>query len=185
MAQLNFDARNVAPEAPRNPIPAGVYLCVITESDVIHTRAGGEMLKLTHKVLDGPHANRLVWGNINIRNASPEAERIGQSQLSSLCYAVNQLDLRQGGSEMLHNIPVRVRVSIRPAGPDKTGTYREEQNEVKGYEAAGGQGAAPAPVYPAPTPQPPLSTGAPAAAPAAQAPAAAARLWARRTAGAV
>lgn len=179
MANLNFNARTVAPEAPRTPIPAGVYTCVITESDVKSTQNGGQMLVLTHQVIDGPHKGRLVWNRINIRNPSAEAERIGQAQLSSLCHAVNVLDLMD--SSMLHSIPVRVRVSIRPAGPDRTGTHRDEQNEVKGYEGVGkGQPAAPAPSQPLPS----GAFQAPAVTPAAPAAAATAgaKPWARRTA---
>lgn len=185
LAQLNFNARNVAPEAPRAPIPAGVYLMVITESDVVATKAGGEMVKLTHQVVDGPCKGRLVWGNINIKNPSAEAERIGQAQLSALCHAVGVLDLNE--SAMLHGIPVRVRVSIRPAGPDRSGVHREEQNEVKGYEAATSGAtmqAQPQPSQAAATP----AWGAPAApaatpvqpAAAPMAPAGNTRPWARR-----
>ncbi len=136
MVQMNFNARNVAPELPRDPIPAGVYLAHIIESDVVATKTGGQMLKLTHEILDGQCKGRRVWSNINIQNPSAEAERIGQAQLSALCHAVNVLDLRE--SSMLHMIPLRMRVSIRPAGPDKSGVPRDAQNEVKGYEAATG-----------------------------------------------
>lgn len=174
MAQLNFNARNVAPELPRDPVPAGVYLAHIVESDVVATKSGGSMLKLTHEILDGACKGRRVWSNINVQNPSAEAERIGQAQLSALCHAVNVLDLRE--SSMLHMIPLRMRVSIRPAGPDKNGVPREAQNEVKGYEAANGAHAqpsasAPQPRAAAPVQQMPVQQ--PAAAPAA-AP------WARR-----
>jgi hypothetical protein len=180
MALLNFDATTVAPELPRGPIPAGVYLAQIIESDVVATKSGGEMLKLTLEVLDDAHKNRRIWTNINTRNPSADAERIGQSQLSALCHAVNVLVPKD--SSMLHMIPVRVRVAIRPAGPDRTGVHREAQNEVKGYEAAQG-GTVPASY----APQTPPSTGTPnsgyrtAPAPAATPPrATGAAPWARR-----
>ena len=179
MTALNFNARNVAPELPRDPIPAGVYLAHITESDVVATKtAGGQMLKLTHEVLDGPCKGRKFWSNINIKNSSAEAERIGQAQLSALCHATGVLDL--GDSSMLHMIPVRVRVSIRPAGPDRSGVPRDAQNEVKGYEAAGAAPKAPAQQQPAPaafrTPATPAAGQVPP--PAARAGGAAP--WARR-----
>jgi Protein of unknown function (DUF669) len=183
MAQLNFNARNVAPELPRDPIPAGVYLVHITESDVVATKNGGQMLKLTHEVLEGPHKGRKVFSNINIQNSSAEAERIGQSQLSALCHAVNVLDLHE--SSMLHMIPLRMRVSIRPAGPDKNGVPRDAQNEVKGYESARGAQPAPAAVgyQAAPAPQQPAAA---AQQPAFQVPparpAGGAAPWARRAA---
>lgn len=180
MAALNFNARNVAPELPRDPIPAGVYLAHIIESDVVATKTGGSMLKLTHEILDGACKGRRVWSNINVKNPSAEAERIGQAQLSALCHAVNVLDLRE--SSMLHMIPLRMRVSIRPAGPDMQGVPRDAQNEVKGYEAATGAPAPAAAQRPAagvaqmPTQQPQQ-----AAQPAAQQPrAGGAAPWARR-----
>lgn len=181
MAALNFDARTVAPDAgvQRDPIPAGVYVAHITESDVVATKTGGQMLKLTHEVIEGPCKGRKVWSNINLRNANAEAERIGQAQLSALCHAVGVLDLRD--SSMLHMIPVRMRVTIRPAGPDRTGTHRDAQNEVKGYE--GMRAAAPSFGVQQPgAAQPPAAAAftAPApAAPAAARPATAAP-WARR-----
>jgi hypothetical protein len=183
MAQINFNARNVAPELPRDPVPAGVYLVHVTESDVVATKAGnGQMLKLTHEILDGPCKGRKVFGNINVQNANPEAERIGQSQLSALCHAVNVLDLRD--TSMLHMIPLRMRVTIRPAGPDKAGVPRDAQNEVKGYEAAGGASpstAAQRPAAPAfSAPQQPAQMPAAAVPPAARPAADGAAPWARR-----
>ena len=177
MAQLNFDARTVAPDTgvQRDPIPAGIYVAHIIESDVVATKSGGQMLKLTHEILEGPCKGRKIWSNINIRNSSAEAERIGQAQLSALCHATGVLDLRD--SSMLHMLPVHVRITIRPAGPDKQGVQREAQNEVKGYEAAraapGGQ-AAPGGVAAPGAAQSFRAPAAPAAAPAGAAP------WARR-----
>lgn len=201
MAALNFDARTVAPEAPRTPIPAGMYLVNIVESEVILTQNGGQMVKLVHEVLDGPQKGRKLWNNINYSHPSADAERIGQAQLSALCHAVGVMTLDR--TEQLHLKPVRVRVTIRPAGPDKKGIHRDEQNEIKGYEAPSGPGAAaqafapprqPAPAAasaPEPNPwQAAAGVGAPASAQSAAhsgAPAAtqaAAAPWARRPAAA-
>lgn len=171
MAALNFDPRTVAPEAPRAPIPAGVYLAHIIESDVVRTQAGGEMLKLTFEVLDGQFKGRRVWSQINTRNTSAEAERIGQSQLSALCHAINHL-APLTDSAVLHMKPLKVRVTIKPAGPDRNGVHRDERNEVRGYEAATGAAPAGAPAFRAP-PQaaaPAPNPWAAAAAPKAQAP---------------
>jgi hypothetical protein len=191
MAALNFDPRTVAPEAPRAPIPAGVYLAHIIESDVVATQAGGEMLKLTHEVLDGPFKGRRVWSQINTKNANPEAERIGQAQLSAICHAINHMvELRD--SSVLHMRPLKVRVTIKPAGPDRNGVHRDERNEVRGYEAPGAGAAPGAPAaFRAPgqvaTPAatqwgaPAPAAAAPAAAPAQiPPPQAATAPWARR-----
>lgn len=182
MAQLSFNARNVAPDLGRDPVPAGVYVAQVIESDVVATKtAGGQMLKLTHEIIDGPCKGRRIWSNINVQNSSAEAERIGQAQLSALCHAVGVLDLQD--SSMLHMIPLRVRVSIRAAGPDKQGVPRDAQNEVKGYEAIPRGGVPqqqPAPGTPAARPpvqqpaQQPVQASPAAARPAGAAP------WARR-----
>lgn len=167
MAQISFDATTVAPEASRDVLPAGIYLAQVVESDIAPTKTGGKMLKLTHEVIDGACKGRRVWGNINIQNPSPEAERIGQAQLSSLCHAVGVMKLTD--SAQLHMKPVRIRVTVTPAGPDKSGIHREARNEVKGYEA--GKGAAGA--FSAPVPGV-AAAAAPAAAQAAP--------WARKAA---
>lgn len=189
MAQINFNAANVAPQESIAPIPSGVYLAHVTESDVRALKNGnGTALALTFQVLQGPYANRKVWSSINVKHTNAEAERIAQSQLSALCHAVGVINLQD--TTQLHMRPVNIRVKIRK---DETGQYGD-RNEVSGYEAATGA-AVPTGVSggmfpPAPPaaqqPQQANPFGAPpAAAPAAApAPAAAAAPWARRTANA-
>lgn len=178
MAQLSFDATQVAPQESINPIPAGVYLAQAIESDVRPLKSGmGRSLSITFQVLEGQYINRKVFANLNIEHrGSAEAERIAQSQLSALCHAVGVL--KPQDSSALHMKPVRIRVKIRK---DESGQYGDK-NEVTGYEAA--QGGLPPPAAaaarsPAPSGFPPAG-----AAQAAPPPAAAAAPWARRPAGA-
>lgn len=178
MAQLFFDATQVAPQESINPIPAGVYLAQAIESDVRPLKSGmGRSLSITFQVLEGQYINRKVFAHLNIEHrGSAEAERIAQSQLSALCHAVGVL--KPQDSSALHMKPVRIRVKIRK---DESGQYGDK-NEVTGYEAA--QGGLPPPAAaaarsPAPSGFPPAG-----AAQAAPPPAAAAAPWARRRAGA-
>lgn len=54
MAQLFFDATQVAPQESINPIPAGVYLAQAIESDVRPLKSGmGRSLSITFQVLEG------------------------------------------------------------------------------------------------------------------------------------
>lgn len=151
---FSFDASTVAPQASYAPIPAGVYLACVTDSDIVVPKSGnGQGLKLTFDILDGQFNGRKVFEYLNIRHSNPDTERIAQSQLSALCHAAGVIKLSD--TAQLHNIPVRIRVKIRPASGDF-----EARNSVSGYEAAGpGGGAVAAPVKPA----------APAAAPWAKA----------------
>jgi hypothetical protein len=145
MAQFNFDASQVAPQQSSGPLPAGVYLAHIVESDVQPLKSGnGEGLKLTFEIIDGQHKGRKVWENLNIRHTSEDTQRIAQSQLSALCHAVNVIKLMDTAA--LHFKPVRINVTVREA----VGQYKASNN-IKGYEAAGGGISAPAT---APTPAP-------------------------------
>jgi hypothetical protein len=151
MAQFNFDASQVAPQQSSGPLPAGVYLAHIVESDVQPLKSGnGEGLKLTFEIIDGQHKGRKVYENLNICHTSEDTQRIAQSQLSALCHAVNVIKLMDTAA--LHFKPVRINVTVREA----VGQYKASNN-IKGYEAAGGGISAPAT---APTPAPVAETPA-------------------------
>jgi len=163
LAQLIFDATNVAPQASFQPLPAGVYTTAIVDSDVKPTQKGGTQAVFTLQVVDGPFAGRKVFARINVRNPSPEAERIGQSQLSALQHACGVLQMQD--TSQLHGKVVRARITVRK---DETGQYGDS-NEVKAFEAVGGAQMPTAPV-----------AGVPAAAPAAPG-GGATPPWARKT----
>lgn len=150
MANFTFDATTVEPSAPSGPIPAGTYIAQVIESDLKQLKSGnGTGLALTFQIIDGEFKNRRVWTNLNVKHSNPEAQKIGQQQLSTLCRCVNVPKLT--ATEQLHNKPVRIRVKIR-----QDATYGDK-NEIAGYEAASGA-------------MPVAATQAPAAAPAAKAP---------------
>jgi hypothetical protein len=151
MAQFNFDASQVAPQQSSGPLPAGVYLAHIVESDVQPLKSGnGEGLKLTFEIIDGQFKGRKVYENLNIRHSNEDTQRIAQSQLSALCHAVNVIKLMDTAA--LHFKPVRINVTVREA----QGIYKASNN-IKGYEAASGGISAPAT---APTPAPVAETPA-------------------------
>lgn len=141
MAQLGFqggfNAATVAPAERPGPVPAGNYNVVIEESDVKANKSGtGSLLVYTARITDGQFAGRKIFGSINLRNQSPQAESIGQAQFSALCHAVGVMVVND--SNQLHGVPFAVRVKIKK---DPEGQY-EDRNEVTAYEKIGG--AAPA-----------------------------------------
>ena len=145
MAQINFNAANVAPQEAFSVIPAGQYIAQIEESEIKATKSGtGQMLKLKYRVLDGQYKNRIVFSNVNIVNQNPEAEKIGQRQLSGICHAVGVLQLQD--TAQLHNKPVKIKVKVRV---DDTGKY-DDQNEVAAVEAAAPGLVVPTAAAPAP-----------------------------------
>lgn len=129
MAILNFNANEVEPSKAFDPIPAGKYIAVITDSEMKETRAGtGRYLQLEFEVTDGEFAGRKVWARLNIENRNPEAVRMARADLSAICRAVNVLT--PSDSADLHNLPLVIKVHVRR---DKnTG---EISNEIRGYES--------------------------------------------------
>ena len=194
MAQLNFDARTVVPDTgQQDPVPAGWYNAVMNNSQMKPTKDGtGARLEMQFKIIDGQYANRKIFEGLNLRNANPVAQEIAYKQLSAIAHAVNVLLVED--SSQLHNIPLKVKVSLKAA----TAQY-EAKNEIKAYKninevvlqpgavpgapaapmAPAAFGAAPAAFAPPPAPAnaqpwaPPAAAQpwAPPAAPAAPAPA--------------
>jgi hypothetical protein len=135
MATLNFDAGSVQPMEPMAPIPNGRYTAVITESQVNPTSAGtGHFLKLRFVLTDGEHAGRAVYERLNIQNPNPVAQEIAERTLASICKALGIQHLRE--SEELHNIPLDIDVSTRPASTGKDGREYGPSNEIRGYYAS-------------------------------------------------
>jgi len=125
------------PNSTNTPLPAGKYPCVITASEMKINKSGsGQHLALTLQVIDGDHKDRLLWANLNVVNTNAEAERIGRSELKSLCSAVGVLKPKD--STDLHDKPFVAMVKIDPKDPTR--------NQVRGFaEATGTSVATPAP----------------------------------------
>ena len=137
MADLNgFDARTVEPTADFEPIPAGKYLAVITDSEMKPTKNGtGSYLELTFQVIEGQYKGRLLWARLNLDNPNPLTVKIARGELSAICRAVGVMQPKD--SVELHNLPLTLRVKLKKR--EDTG---ELVNEIKGYarkEAATGQ----------------------------------------------
>ncbi|WP_435607689.1 DUF669 domain-containing protein [Pseudomonas knackmussii] len=133
MAQLNFNAAAVEPAQSFELIPAGSYTAIVESSDIKPTKANnGHYISLKFQIIDGQFKGRLVFSSITLDNPNQQAVQIGQGQLSSLCRAINVMQLQD--TSQLHDKPLRIKVGIRK---DKSGQY-PDQNEVKGYESCTG-----------------------------------------------
>ncbi|GJQ28388.1 MAG: hypothetical protein HBSAPP03_02720 [Phycisphaerae bacterium] len=137
MANLNnFDANNVDPSVALDPIPAGKYIAVITETEMKPTKAGGgKYLQLTFQIVDGDHKGRLVWARLNLENKSEMTVKIARGELSAICRAVGVMAPKD--SVELHNIPLEINVGLKKR--DDNGEFT---NVIKGYGKKGCGGAA-------------------------------------------
>lgn len=142
MADLNsFDANQVEPSSSFDPIPAGKYLAVITDSEMKPTKAGtGHYLELTFQIQEGEYNNRLLWARLNLDNPNATAVQIAQEDLSAICRAVGVM--KPNDSDELHNLPLVIHVRCKKR--EDTG---EITNEIKGFskkESSAPAGDAPA-----------------------------------------
>lgn len=129
MANLNgFNASEVEPTSNFDPLPAGKYLAVISDSEMKGTKNGsGSYLQLTFTVIEGQYKNRVLWARLNLNNPNATAVKIAKSELSAVCRAVGIMQPRD--SVELHNIPVLITVKCR-----KRVDSGEIDNEIRGYE---------------------------------------------------
>lgn len=149
MALLNINIDAIDPTPSFTPIPAGIYLAQVVDSDIKKTKTQtGEYISLTLEIIDGDMRGRRVFTNINHVNANQEAERIGQKTLKQLCVAAGLTASPRDTAE-LHNRPLRIKVVIK-----KDEQYGDK-NEIKGYEAATGVVLPPAAAAPAAAPAKP------------------------------
>jgi hypothetical protein len=159
-----FDADELPQGNTYEPLPAGWYTATITAAELKPTKDGsGQYIKVRYDITGPTHQGRVVFGNLNIKNASAKAEEIGRQQLGELMRAIGLA--RVTDTDQLIGGSLLIKLSVR----DATEQYAA-QNEVKGFKAITGS----APTFAAPAASPA------AASPAAAAPAKATPPWARK-----
>lgn len=162
MAQL-FDTFDLATMPQRetgsyDPLPPGWYTATITGAEVKATKdGGGEYIKVRYDITGPSHQGRVVFGNLNVKNASAKAEEIGRAQLAEIMRAIGVPRLTD--TDQLIGGSLSIKLDVRAA----TDQYAA-QNEVRGFKAI--SGSAPA--------------TATSSAPAASAPAKASPPWAKK-----
>jgi hypothetical protein len=160
MAQLNevFEVASlpVGNGGNYDPLPAGWYDTTIAAAEVKPTKDGtGQYIKIKYQVTGPTHSGRVVFGNINVRNASQKAEEIGRQQLGELMRALNIPRLTD--TDQLIGGMLGIKLDVRAA----TEQYAA-QNEVRGFRAGNGMAgmAGDVPTFAPTKPTPAPSKGA-------------------------
>ena len=129
-----FDANEHEPNTGFEPVPAGEYVAVMTDSEFKPTKAGtGEYLECKWQVIEGEHKGSIVFDRLNLKNPNDTAVKIACGTLSAICHAVGVLKPKD--SEELHGKPVLMKVALRER-EDKPGEY---SNDVKSYKPVDGK----------------------------------------------
>jgi len=117
------------------PLPPGWYTANITQAELKSTAAGdGQYIKLRYDITGPTHQGRVVFGNLNIKNASAKAEEIGRQQLGEIMRAIGLSRVQD--TDQFIGSSIQVKLEVRPARTDeKTGKTYEATNDVKGFKA--------------------------------------------------
>lgn len=118
-----------------DPLPEGWYSATITQAELKATSSGtGQYIKVRYDITGPTHQGRVVFGNLNIRNANPKAEEIGRQQLGELMRAIGLASVQD--TDQLVGGKLNIKLAIRHQ------EGYEPSNDVKGFKAM--TGAAPA-----------------------------------------
>ena len=159
-----FDANDLPQGRTYDPLPPGWYTATIADAELKPTKDGsGQYINVRYDITGPTHQGRVVFGNLNIKNASAKAEEIGRQQLGEIMRAIGLA--RVTDTDQLIGGSLLIKLDVRAA----TEQY-DAKNEVKAFKSITGS----APTFAAPA----ASTAAPA--PAAAAPSKATPPWAKK-----
>ena len=161
MAFLNEEFNvNELPQGNGNfePLPAGWYTVTISQAELKPTKAGnGQYIKLRYDIIGPTHQGRVVFGNLNIKNANPKAEEIGRQQLGDIMRAIGLAKVTDTDQLIGGQIAIKLEV--------KQDEQYGASNEVKGFKSVSGSVAPAAASIPAKTAAPAPAASAKAAPP--------------------
>lgn len=131
----------VADELPASsgdfsPLPEGWYNAVIHSADIKNTKDNtGQYIAVRYDITGPTHQGRVVYGNINIKNKSSQAEEIGRQALGGIMRAIGLA--RVDDTDQLIGGNLQIKLSIR------TQEGYEPSNDVRAYKSI--DGSAPMP----------------------------------------
>ena len=120
MPDLRFFNANEVPDQIFEPLPDGIYVARIIESEEKETKAGtGSYIQLKLEVVEGEYTGRTVFDRLNLRNPNEKAVEIARQTLASICRAVGNMAPRD--TQELHDIPMAVKIISLETGDGDAG----------------------------------------------------------------
>jgi len=141
-----FNVNELPASTSFDPLPEGWYNVSIAYAEIKDTKtAGGQYIKIEYVVTGPSHQGRKVWGNLNIKNANPNAEKIGRQQLGEVMRSIGLVKVTDTDQLIGGNLAIKLIVKQ----DEKYGAG----NDIKAFKALAG--AVPTPFStPAPAPAP-------------------------------
>lgn len=129
-----FNPGDHEPRKDFEPLPAGWYAAMITESEIKDTSKGdGQYLRFKITIDSNQHPEigaRVVFDRLNLWNPNTTTVDIAQRTLAAICEAVGHTG-ELTDSDALNNRRLAIKLVVKPA----SGNY-SASNEVKAYESA-------------------------------------------------
>jgi hypothetical protein len=133
-------------------LPPGWYNATISQADTAITKNGtGQYIKVRYDITGPTHQGRVVFGNINVQNASAAAEEIGRKQLGEIMRAIGVPRIRD--TDQLIGGTLQIKVKVR-TGDGKF----DDQNEVSGFKPMAGAAPPSSAPFGQPAPAAPAAT---------------------------
>ena len=148
MAQLSqtFSRDELPASGGFEPIPAGWYDVTVTGAELKDTKAGdGQYINVQYTVLGPEYQGRVLFGLINIRNASTKAQEIGLSNLNALMSAIGLEKVQDTDQLIGHDCQVKVKIKAAVLNDDKSEKY-PAGNDISGWKPLVGGFKSSAPV---------------------------------------
>lgn len=134
MAILNqeFDVESLPEGTNYELLPAGWYNCAIASAELKDTKEKtGQFIAVRYNIIGPTHEGRVVFGNLNIKNASSKAEEIGRQQLGELMRAIGLAKVTDTDQLIGGNLQIKLAIRDAANGYDAS-------NEVRGYKSIEG-----------------------------------------------
>lgn len=125
--EFNINSLPTGNTGSYDPLPPGFYNASITEVTLETAKSGGKYFKVRYDITGPTHAGRVVFGNINVKNANQRAEEIGRQQLGELMRAIG-LDTLKDSDQLIGG---RLKIKLTVEESEQYGT----QNRVGGYRS--------------------------------------------------
>ena len=127
----DFDASVVDPSVGFDPVPAGRYVAVVTDAEMLDTQqGGGQYLELKFEIIEGEYKGRNLWTRLNLVNSKEKTVDYAKAMLSGLYRALGFTKISEFSE--LHNLPLLIAVKCKNRKDNG-----ELTNEIKGFEKIG------------------------------------------------
>ena len=134
-------------------LPSGEYIASITKAGVKQTQAGGEMITLQFSIIGPTHQGRVIFHNLNIRNASEKAEQMALRSLREIMTAIGLQEIDD--TDVFVGRTLKIKVTKKKEANEKYADPNGERNDITAFSSAGGSEAPKPPASQAPKPPSP------------------------------